>query len=88
MRIIMTLDFVLGDVANDEDSILTCSDGVELIARATQSKHSKLHYVTPAQWSAAKSAIMVRLIQDGVLVTVGINQYLYYSFKVGDLGRT
>ena len=82
------IDFVPGDVIKDEDSVLACSDGVELIARAAQSKRGKLYHITPAQWSAANSAIMARLIRDGALGTAGVNQYLNYSFKVGDLGRT
>ena len=79
--------FVPGDVMKDEDSIIACSDRVELTARVTQSKCSKLSHGAPAHWSAANSTITVRLIRHGVLGPAGVNQYLRYSFKVGGLGR-
>lgn len=82
------VDFVPGEILKSEDSVLATSDGVEIVARATQSKRGKLFNVTTAQWSAANSAIMARLLQDGVLNMAGINQYLNYTYKVSDLGRT
>ena len=37
---------------------------------------------------SCKFVIMARLVRDGVLENAGVNQYLNYLFKVGDLGRT
>ena len=83
------VDFVPGDLgsASASESVLSTGTDIELVARTVNSKRTKLYAVTPQQWTAANSAIMARLIQDGMLGSVGINQYLNYSFKVGELGQ-
>ena len=78
-------DFVPGDsggTAHAESVLGTSSD----IARPFGRKN-KLQSVIPQQWAVANSAIMAKLIQDGLLGTAGISQYLNYTYKVGDLGQ-
>ena len=83
------VDFVPGDLgsASASESVLSTGTDIELVARTVNSKRTKLHAVTPQQWTAANSAIMARLIQDGMLGSVGISQYLNHSFEVGELGQ-
>ena len=80
------VDFVPGEI-NKRESVIGSTREFELIARAVNSRQSKLFSVTPQQWSAANSAIMARLIQDGLLGGTGVNQYLNYSYKVSELGQ-
>jgi hypothetical protein len=81
------IDFVPGDISKESESVIGNTEEFELVARSLNNKRSRLMSVTHAQWSAANSAIMAKLIQDGTLGPVGINEYLNYSFKIGDLGR-
>ena len=81
------VDFVLGDIAKKAESVLGANSDFELVARSLNSKQNKLWAVTPQQWSAANSAIMARLLQDGLLGLEGVNQYLNYTYKVGELGH-
>ena len=81
-------DFVPGDFGGTAhaESVLGTSNDLEFVARPLGRKN-KLQSVTPQQWAAANSAIMAKLIQDGLLGTAGISQYLNYTYKVGDLGQ-
>ena len=82
------VDFVPGDILKNSEHVLSVSDDLELIARSGSTRQNKLLSVTPTQWSAANSAIMARLINDGLLGPRGVQQYLNYSYKIGDLGRS
>ena len=81
-------DFVPGDFGGTAhaESVLGTSSDLESVAQPLCHKN-KLQSVTPQQWAAANSAIMAKLIQDGLLGTAGISQYLNYTYKVGDLGQ-
>ena len=67
-------DFVPGDFGGmaHAESVLGTSSDLEFIARPLGGKN-KLHSVTPQQWAVAISAIMAKLIQDGLLGTAGIS---------------
>ena len=70
------VDFVLEDIAKKVESVLGVNNDFELVVRSLNSEQNKLWAVTPQQWSAANSAIMARLRQDGLLGLEGVNQYL------------
>ena len=79
--------FAPGDIAKKAESVLGANSDFELVARSLNSKQNKLWAVTPQQWSAANSAIMARLLQDDLLGLEVLNQYLNYTYKVGELGH-
>ena len=81
------IDFVPGYIAKKAESVLGANSDFELVVRYLNSKQNKLWAVTPKQWSAANSAIMARLLQNGLLGLEGVNQYLNYTYKVGELGH-
>ena len=64
-----------GSVSASENVLSTGSD-IQLKACNVNSKLTKLHEAIPQQWTVAYSTIMAHLIQDGMLGSVSINQYL------------
>ena len=74
------VDFLPQSMEFQEETRLVVSDGAPKLVVKGGPQRVKLEKVTLAQWNCANMAIMDKFLQEGLLSTRGVREYMNYTY--------